>query len=204
MTLSDCKRSRQPAFLLGVYAEPLLWFGQAMLLQPWANTLYKCFLHLVCPWSIQMNSWHYMGIHTSFEFMLCWRNSLFVGAIIFFTFSTVKVADSHVLLWTCTDARQVLQRRSFCSFPALLAVPLSNGGSCCRGSWIAMSNVAWIHVSIWMQGLFEMQKGQRISWLSALENLVTASGRPRFTFWNLLLQGHYRWGIAFQQLCSIR
>jgi hypothetical protein len=39
-----------------------------------------------------------MRIHTSYEFMLCWRNSLFVGAIIFFTFGTVNVADSHVHL----------------------------------------------------------------------------------------------------------
>ncbi len=32
---------------------------------------------------IQMNSLHYVRIHTSYEFMLCWGNSLFVGALIF-------------------------------------------------------------------------------------------------------------------------
>jgi hypothetical protein len=37
-----------------------------------------------------------------------------------------------------------------------------------------------------------------------LDNLVTASGSPGFTFQNLLLQGHYCRGIAFQQLCSIQ
>jgi hypothetical protein len=88
-----------------------------------------------------MNSQHYMRIHTSSEFMLCWRNSLFEGAIIFFTFGAVNVADSHVCLWMCTDARQVLQRRSVCSSPTLLTALLSNGGSCCQGSGIAVSDV---------------------------------------------------------------
>jgi hypothetical protein len=30
-----------------------------------------------------MNSLHYVRIHTLYEFMLCWRNSLYVGALIF-------------------------------------------------------------------------------------------------------------------------
>jgi hypothetical protein len=32
---------------------------------------------------IQMNSLQYVRIHTSYEFMLCWCNSLFVGALTF-------------------------------------------------------------------------------------------------------------------------
>ncbi len=59
--------------------------------------------------------------------------------------------NSHVCLWTCTDARQVLQRRSVCSSPALSAAPFFDGSSHCQDSWIAMSEVAWIHVSTWMQ-----------------------------------------------------
>ncbi len=56
MASSDCKRIRQPAFLLGWYTcltesqrswcvcwTILLWSAQA---QAWANALYKCFLHL--------------------------------------------------------------------------------------------------------------------------------------------------------------
>jgi hypothetical protein len=34
-----------------------------------------------------------MRIHTSYEFMLCWRNSLFVGAIISFTFGAVNMVE---------------------------------------------------------------------------------------------------------------
>ncbi len=99
-----------------------------------------------------------MKIHTSYEFMLCWRNSLFVGAIIFVTFGAVNVTDSHVCLWTCTDAPQVLKRRSACSSPALLAAPFFDGISHCQDSWIAMSDVAWIHVSTWMQASLECMK----------------------------------------------
>ena len=97
--------------------------------------------------------------------MLCWRNSLFVGATIFFTLSTVKVADSHVRLWTCTDARQVLQRRSVHSSPALLAAPLFDGSSRCQGSWIAVSNVAWIHVSTWMQASLQCKANESVGCL---------------------------------------
>jgi hypothetical protein len=34
----------------------------------------------------QMNSCHYIRIHTSYEFMLCWNNSLLVVALIFLHF----------------------------------------------------------------------------------------------------------------------
>ncbi len=78
--------------------------------------------------------------------------------ILFFTFGVVKVANSHVCLRTCTDAPWVAQRRSVCSSPALLAAPLFDGSSCCRGSWIAMSNVAWIHVSTWIQASLQCKK----------------------------------------------
>jgi hypothetical protein len=43
---------------------------------------------------------------------------------------------------------------------------------------------------------FAMQS-QQISWLPTLDNLVPASGSPGLTFQNILLQSHYRWGIAF-------
>ncbi len=46
-------------------------------------------------------------------------------------FSVVKVANSHVRLWTCTDAPWFAQRRSVCSSPVLLAAPLSEGSSHC-------------------------------------------------------------------------
>ncbi len=46
-------------------------------------------------------------------------------------FGIVKVANSHVHLWTCTDAPWVAQRRSVHSSPALLAAPLFDGSSHC-------------------------------------------------------------------------
>ncbi len=59
-------------------------------------------------------------------------------------FGIVKVANSHVCLCTCTDAPWVARRRSVCSSPAVLAASLSDGS-------IAVSDIAWIHVSIWIQ-----------------------------------------------------
>ncbi len=157
----------------------------------------------------QMNSCHYYvdSYNPIYEnSYIIWIHALLAqfpicGCNYFFTFGAVNVADSHVCLWTCTDARQVLQRRSVCSSPALLAAPLSNGGSRCQDSWIAVSDM---HEFMYQHEcrLFAMQ-GQRISWSPMLDNLVTASGSPGFTFWNLLLQGHYRQGIAFRQLCFI-
>ncbi len=52
----------------------------------------------------------------------------------------------------------VAQRRSVCSSPALLAAPFFDGSSHCQGSWVAMSHVAWIHVSTWMQASLECKK----------------------------------------------
>ncbi len=43
-------------------------------------------------------------------------------------------------------------------------------------------------------------QSQWISWSPTLDNLVTASGSPGFTLWNLLLQGRHRWGIAFDNI----
>jgi hypothetical protein len=63
---------------------------------------------LLCEFIQSMNSRHYMRIHTSYEFMLCWRNSLVVGAIIFFTFGAVKVAEQFCLslnLYCCCALR---------------------------------------------------------------------------------------------------
>jgi hypothetical protein len=42
-------------------------------------------LHYVNSYN-QMNSLHYIRIHISYEFMLCWSNYLFVGALIFLHF----------------------------------------------------------------------------------------------------------------------
>ncbi len=83
---------------------------------------------------------------------------LIIIVILFFTFSVVKVTNSHVHLWTCTDAPWVAQRRSVCSSPALLAAPFFDGSNHCQCSWVAMSDVAWIHVSTWMQAFLECKK----------------------------------------------
>ncbi len=73
--------------------------------------------------------------------------------------------NSHVCLWTCTNAPWVAQRRSVCSSPALLAAPLSNGGSHCQVSWIAVSNVVWIHVSTWMQASLQFKANKSVGCL---------------------------------------
>ncbi len=80
-------------------------------------------------------------------------------------FGVVKVAKSHVRLWTCTDAPWVAQRRSVRSSPALLAAPLSDGSSRCQGSWIAESNVAWIHVLTWMQASLHCKANESVGCL---------------------------------------
>ncbi len=80
-------------------------------------------------------------------------------------FSIVKVANSHVCLRTCTDAPWVAQKRSVCSSPALLAAPLSDGSSCCWGSWIAVSDVAWIHVLTWMQASLQRKANESVGCL---------------------------------------
>ncbi len=64
-----------------------------------------------------------------------------------------------------TDAPWVTQRRSICSSPALLAAPLSNGSGRCWGSWIAVSNVAWIHVSTWMQASLQCKANKSVGLL---------------------------------------
>ncbi len=77
-------------------------------------------------------------------------------------FGVVTVANSHVCLWTCTDAPWVAQRRSVCSSSALLAAPLSDGSSRCQGSWIAVSNIAWIHVSTWLQASLQRKANESV------------------------------------------
>ncbi len=37
----------------------------------------------------------------------------------------------------------------------LLSAPLFNGCNCCQGSWMAVSDAAWIHVSVWMQACLQ-------------------------------------------------
>ncbi len=43
-------------------------------------------------------------------------------------------------------------------FSCTVGSSMSDGSSHCQGSWIAMSNVEWIHVSTWMQDFFECKK----------------------------------------------
>ncbi len=73
--------------------------------------------------------------------------------------------NSLVCLWTCTDAPWGMQGRFVCSFPALLAALLFNGGSRCQGSWIAASNVAWIHVATWMQASLQCKANESVGHL---------------------------------------
>ncbi len=80
-------------------------------------------------------------------------------------FGVVKVANSHVRLWTCPDAPWVAQRRSICSSSALLAAPLSDESSRCQGSWIAVSDIAWIHVSTWMQAYLQCKANESVGCL---------------------------------------
>ncbi len=80
----------------------------------------------------------------------------------FFTFGAVK---SLVCLWTCTDAPWGLRGRSVCSSPVLLAAPLFDGGNRCQGSWIAVSVVAWIHVSTWMQASLQCKANKSVGCL---------------------------------------
>ncbi len=114
----------------------------------------------------QMNSRHYIRIHTSYEFKLCWRSSLFVGVIFFFTFGAVNVAEqscSSLNLYWCALR---YARKIFCSFPALLAAPLFDGGSHCQGSWIAASDNSWIHVSTWMQASLQRRAKESVGHLN--------------------------------------
>ena len=49
----------------------------------------------------------------------------------------------------------------------LLEAPLFNGGNCCQGSWIAVSDIAWIHVSTWMQPSLKCKANEsvgRLGW----------------------------------------
>ncbi len=122
-------------------------------------------------------------IYTMFIYTVCiyihlirWIHIIIV--IMLSLFGVVKVANSHVCLWTCTDAPWVAQRRSVHSSPALLAAPLSNGSSRCQGSWIAVSNIAGIHVSTWTQASLQRKANESV-------------GHLRWTPWwlPLLVQG---------------
>ncbi len=109
-------------------------------------------------------------IYTICIYTVCIYNHLIrwihiIIVIMLSLFGIVKVANLHVRLWTCTDAPWVAQRRSIRSSLALVAVPLSNGSRCCLGSWIALSNVAWIHVSTWMQASLQPKANESVGWL---------------------------------------
>ncbi len=104
-------------------------------------------------------------IHTVCIYIHLIRWIHIIIVILFFTFGIVKVANSHVCLWTCTDVPWVAQRRSVCSSPALLAAPLFDGSSHCWGNWIAVSNIAWIHVSTWMQASLQHKANESVGCL---------------------------------------
>ncbi len=77
--------------------------------------------------------------------------------------------NSLVRLWTCTDAPWGTGGRSVhSSCPALMAAPLFNGGSRWQGSWIAVSIIAWIHVSTWMHASLQRTANKsvgRLCWM---------------------------------------
>ncbi len=73
--------------------------------------------------------------------------------------------NSHVCLWTCTDAPWGTQGRFVCSFPVLLAAPLFDGGSRCQGSWIAVSDIAWVHVATLMQASLQRKANKSVGCL---------------------------------------
>ncbi len=70
-----------------------------------------------------------------------------------------------MFVWTCTDMPWVSKRRPACSSPALLAAPFFDGNSHCQDSLIAMSNVAWIHVSAWMQASLQCKANRSVGCL---------------------------------------
>ncbi len=107
--------------------------------------------------------------------MLCWHNSLFVGALIFSSLlAQWRWQNSFACLWPCTDAPWGAWGRSGCSSSVQLAAPLFDGGSHCWGSWIAVSNGPWIHVSTWMEASLQCKTNESV-------------GHPRWTIWWLPL-----------------
>ncbi len=99
-------------------------------------------------------------------------NSCSAGAIPYLwvrLFSSLLVQwrwqNSLVCLWTCTDAPWSTQWRFVCSLPVLLAAALFDGGSRCQGSWIAASDVAWIHVATWMQDSLQCKANKSVGHL---------------------------------------
>ncbi len=125
----------------------------------------------------------------------------------FFTFGVVKVANSHVCLWTCTDAPWVAQRRSVCSSPALLAAWLFDGSNHCWGSWIAMSDVAWIHVSTWMQASLECKKANEsvghLRWTPWWLPLVVPASLLKLAFARSLSSRHHFLTTLFDSVRSM-
>ncbi len=93
----------------------------------------------------QMNS-HILLLCSSFLVQSRWQNSL-------------------ICLWTCTDALWGARERSVCFSPALLAAPLLDGGGRYWGSWIAVSVIAWIHASIWMQASLQCKANKSVGCL---------------------------------------
>ncbi len=80
-------------------------------------------------------------------------------------FAQWRWQNSLVCLRTCTNAPWGTQGRFVCPFPALLVAPLFNGGSHCQGSWIAASNVAWIHVATWMHASLQRKANESVGCL---------------------------------------
>ncbi len=130
---------------------------------------YMICVYTICMFKIWINTIlsHAICIYTICIYTVCiyiylirWIHIIIV--IMWSLFGVVKLANSHVCLWTFTDAPWVAQRRSVCSSPALLAAPSSNGSSHCWGSWKGVSKVAWIHVSTWMQASLQRKANESV------------------------------------------
>ncbi len=126
----------------------------------------------------QMNSCHYVNSYNQMihfiiykDWYIVWIHALLAqfpicGCISFFSpLAQWRWQNSHVHLWTCTDAPWGMQGRFVCTSPALLATPLFDGGSRCQGSWIAASDIAWIHVAAWMQASLQRKANKSVGCL---------------------------------------
>ncbi len=113
--------------------------------------------------------------------------------IMFFTLGIVKVAEqscSSLILYWCT---LTCTRKMVCSSPVLLAAPLFNWGSRCWGSWIAVSIIAWIHVSTWMQASLQCKANKSVGhlcWTIWQLPQVVSGSLFELAFARLVLLGH--------------
>ncbi len=73
-----------------------------------------------------------------------------------------KQSCSSLNLYWCTLS---CTRKICLLFSCVLAAPLSDGSSRCWGSWIAVSGIAWIHVSTWMQASLQHKANKSVGCL---------------------------------------